>query len=229
MSYVRWESVWEFILLMKRRRSICPWGGAWVVTLSRWVHIHISINTSLMCTVIIGFSRLRLLSLSTICTVWDANAIIVENYYSIHIIRLQQFPQLYKIMDKMINNRANIDTLKSKCNDRHFAYIFKCVFSRESLSIWIQISIKSFSSSPIYSKTSLVLGLAWCRTSYKPLSEPMMTQSTGAYHICHIVWVPGHWCYCMYQQFSSSMFFKYMFNHYDHNPEAVLRDVLPYV
>ena len=46
--------------------------------------------------------------------------------------------------------------------------------------ILIQISLKFVPKDPIYDKSALVQGMAWCRTDNKPLPEPMLTQFTDA-------------------------------------------------
>ena len=59
--------------------------------------------------------------------------------------------------------------------------IFKYIFFNETDKILIQISLKLVPKNPIKNKPALVQVMAWCRTSDKPLSEPMMTQFTDAY------------------------------------------------
>ena len=59
--------------------------------------------------------------------------------------------------------------------------IFKCIFWNENYRIPIQISLKFLPVCPIDNKRALVQVMAWCRTSDKPLLEPMMTQFTDAY------------------------------------------------
>ena len=53
--------------------------------------------------------------------------------------------------------------------------IFKCILLNENDEIPIQLSLKLVSMSPIDNKPALVQVMAWRRTGYKPLPEPMMT------------------------------------------------------
>ena len=59
--------------------------------------------------------------------------------------------------------------------------IFKSIFLNENDRIQIQISLKFVPSSPIDSMPVLVQVMAWCRTGYKPLPKPVLTQFTDAY------------------------------------------------
>ena len=59
--------------------------------------------------------------------------------------------------------------------------IFKCIHLNENDKILIQIPLKVVLRKPIGNKPALVEVIAWRRTGDKPLSEPMMTQSTGGY------------------------------------------------
>ena len=52
--------------------------------------------------------------------------------------------------------------------------IFKCIFLNKKFCILIQISVKFIARGPIGSKSALVQVMAWRRTGYKPLSEPIM-------------------------------------------------------
>ena len=58
---------------------------------------------------------------------------------------------------------------------------FKCIFLSENDKIPIRILLKFVPMSPIDNKPALVLVMAWCRTSDKPLPELMLTQFTDAY------------------------------------------------
>ena len=59
--------------------------------------------------------------------------------------------------------------------------IFKCISLNEQAWIWIKIPLKFVAKGPINNITVLVQIMAWRRPGDKPLSEPMMTQFTGAY------------------------------------------------
>ena len=65
----------------------------------------------------------------------------------------------------------------------HFAdNIFKCIFLNENAWIAINISLKFVPNGPISNIPALVQIMAWRRSGYKPLSEPMMVRSPM--HIC---------------------------------------------
>ena len=82
------------------------------------------------------------------------------------------------IQDALFNTRL-------RQNGRIFPdNIFKCIFLNENDRIPITISLKYAHRSPIDNKPALVQVMAWRQTGDKPLSDPMMTQSTEAY-ICH--------------------------------------------
>ena len=67
-------------------------------------------------------------------------------------------------------------------NGRNFADdIFKCIFLNENFCILIRISLKFISKGPIENKWALVKTMSWCRTGDKPLSGPILTQSTDTY------------------------------------------------
>ena len=59
--------------------------------------------------------------------------------------------------------------------------IFKCIFLNENDIIQIQISLTFVPRSAVDNKPALVLVMAWHWTGDKPLSEPMLTQSTDMY------------------------------------------------
>ena len=59
--------------------------------------------------------------------------------------------------------------------------IFKCISLNENVWILIKISLKFVPRGPIDNKPALVQVIAWCRTSDKPLLEPMLTQFIDAY------------------------------------------------
>ena len=59
--------------------------------------------------------------------------------------------------------------------------IFTWIFLNETGTIPIQISLKFVPKSPIDKKSVLVHVMAWSRSGYKPLPEPMMAQFTDAY------------------------------------------------
>ena len=74
-------------------------------------------------------------------------------------------------------------TLRLRQNGRHFADdIFKCIFLKENVWILIKISFKFVPKCPINNISSLVQMMAWHRSGYKPLSEPMMVSLLT--HIC---------------------------------------------
>ena len=53
--------------------------------------------------------------------------------------------------------------------------IFNCIFLNENDRIFLQISMKYVSRSPIDNKPGSVQVMAWRRIGDKPLSEPMPT------------------------------------------------------
>ena len=59
--------------------------------------------------------------------------------------------------------------------------IFKCIFLNENDRIWIRISLKFVSKSPITNKPALIEVKTWRRAVDMPLFGPMMTQFTDAY------------------------------------------------
>ena len=59
--------------------------------------------------------------------------------------------------------------------------ISKCIFMNEKFRISIRISLKFVPKGQINNKWALVQVMAWHRTGYKPLSEPMLTQFTDTY------------------------------------------------
>ena len=59
--------------------------------------------------------------------------------------------------------------------------ISKRIFSTESGTIPIQISMNPIPKSPIDNKAALVQVMAWHQQGDKPLSEPMLTRFTDAY------------------------------------------------
>ena len=81
-------------------------------------------------------------------------------------------------------HRENIvDTLKPRQNGHHFADdSFNWIFFNENALISIKIPLKCFPDGPINHIPALVHTLAWRRSSYKPLSEPMMVRLPT--HIC---------------------------------------------
>ena len=76
----------------------------------------------------------------------------------------------------------DINTLRPRRNDQHFADdIFKRNFN-ENIWISIKISLKFVPKGPINNITALVQIMVWRRSGYKPLSEPMMVSLPT--HIC---------------------------------------------
>ena len=59
--------------------------------------------------------------------------------------------------------------------------IFKCISMNEKFCILIKISLKFVPKGLIDNKTALVQVLSWCRSSGKPLPEPMLIQFLGTY------------------------------------------------
>ena len=76
-------------------------------------------------------------------------------------------------MPKSLLTGVNVLRLKQNC--RHFAAnIFKYIFLRENLWIFLKISLKFFPKVWICNIPALVQIMAWCRPDDKPLSEPMV-------------------------------------------------------
>ena len=85
------------------------------------------------------------------------------------------------------SSETHLNTLRSRQNGRHLAdNTFKCIFLNENVIISIKISLKCVHKGPFDSIPALVQILAWCWTSDKPLSEPMIFYIADAY-ICHSV------------------------------------------
>ena len=81
-------------------------------------------------------------------------------------------------------------TRRPRQNGRRFPdNIFKCIFLNENTWISIKISLKFVPKGPINNISALVEIMAWRRISYKPLSEPMMTQFNEAYLVTRPQWV----------------------------------------
>ena len=74
-------------------------------------------------------------------------------------------------------------TLRPRQNGWHCPDgIFKCMFGKENVWILIKISLKFVPKGPINNIPALFQIMAWCRSSDKPLSEPMMVSLPT--HIC---------------------------------------------
>ena len=52
--------------------------------------------------------------------------------------------------------------------------IFKCIFLNENVCISIKMSLTFVPKGPIHNMPAFVYIMAWRRTGYKPLLEPMM-------------------------------------------------------
>ena len=65
-----------------------------------------------------------------------------------------------------------LNTFQPTQNYCHITDIFKFIFSYENCCIWIEISLKYYTSGPINNKSELVSDN--CLASDKPLSEQMM-------------------------------------------------------
>ena len=59
--------------------------------------------------------------------------------------------------------------------------MFKCIFMNAKFCVLIRVSLMFVFKDLIDNKSSLFQVMAWCRTSNKPLPEPMMIQFTDAY------------------------------------------------
>ena len=59
--------------------------------------------------------------------------------------------------------------------------LFKCIFPNENDRIPILSSLKLVPRSSVNNKSALVQVMAWRQRGDKPLSEPMVIQSTDAY------------------------------------------------
>ena len=87
---------------------------------------------------------------------------------------------------------CNINTLRPRQNERHFADdIFKRIFLNANILIPIKISPKFVPKGSINNIPALVQIMAWRRPGDKPLSEPMMVNLPT--HICvtRPQWVNG--------------------------------------
>ena len=81
-------------------------------------------------------------------------------------------------------------------NGRRFADgIFRCIFSNETLCVFMKISLKFVPKGPIDNIPALVQIMAWRRSGDKPLSEPMVvcllthicvTQPQWVNYLCHL-------------------------------------------
>ena len=97
-------------------------------------------------------------------------------------LRVRHYGFLAHDISTLISNKhwlfeswTHINTLRQWQTGRHFAdNIFKHIFLNENVGISIQISPKFFPKGPIYNNPALLQIMAWCQTSNKPLSKPMM-------------------------------------------------------
>ena len=88
-----------------------------------------------------------------------------------------------EVNPKAYMSSGNINTLKPRQNDRHFADdTFKPVFVNENIRISIKISLKFVPKVPINNIPALVHIMARRRPGDKPLSKPMMVCLPT--HIC---------------------------------------------
>ena len=83
----------------------------------------------------------------------------------------------------------HIEAEKSGHNFPHD--IFQCIFLKENIRVWIKMSLKFLSKSPINNVPSLVQIMAWRRLGDQPLSGQMMVRLPT--HICvtRPQWVNG--------------------------------------
>ena len=80
-------------------------------------------------------------------------------------------------------DKGEINTLRPRQNCRHFADdIFKSIFLNENVWISLKIWLKFVPKVPINNIPAMVQIMAWRRSGYKPLSEPMMISLLT--HIC---------------------------------------------
>ena len=81
----------------------------------------------------------------------------------------------------------------AETNGRHFADdIFKRIFLNENVRISIKISLKFVPEGPINNIPALVQIMAWRRSGYKPLSEPMMVSLPTHTCVTRPQWVKVH-------------------------------------
>ena len=86
----------------------------------------------------------------------------------------------------------SLNTLRPGQDGRHFADgIFTSIFINENCCILIKFSLKYVRKDPMDNNPALVQIMAWRRSGDKPLSEPMMVNSST--HICvtRPQWVNG--------------------------------------
>ena len=102
----------------------------------------------------------------------------------------------YEMLMRRSGNKLTVileieaNTLRPRQNGRHFADdVFKCILLNGNVWIPIKISLKFVPKGPINNIPSLVLIMAWRRSSDKPSSEPMMVRLKT--HICvtRLQWV----------------------------------------
>ena len=78
---------------------------------------------------------------------------------------------------------GSYNTLRPSWNGRHFAYIFKCIFGKDSIHILIRMSLSYVRKDQIYDKSLMVQGMTWRRTgtrhSLEEFCHGMMTSSNG--------------------------------------------------
>ena len=87
-----------------------------------------------------------------------------------------------------------VNALRPRQNGRHFADdIFKCIFLNENVWIPLKTSLTFVPKGPINNIPTLVQVMAWRRSGDKPLSEPMVVNSST--HICvtRPQWVKTLW------------------------------------
>ena len=79
-----------------------------------------------------------------------------------------------------------VNRLRPRQNGCHFAdSTFKCIFLNENVIISIKISLNFILKGLINNIPALVQIMAWCKSSEKPLNEPMMVSLLT--HVC-VIW-----------------------------------------
>ena len=130
-----------------------------------------------------SLATLEVIILTSSSAASDENLIKMTFLFQGVPVMRKEFPCHDLLMWCMLPCFSRINTLKPRQNGRHFAdNIFKCIFLNENVWIMVKISLKFVPKGAINNIPALVQIMAWPRSGYKPLSEPMMVGLPT--HIC---------------------------------------------
>ena len=78
------------------------------------------------------------------------------------------------INGSIVGESHQVNTFRPRHNGRHSAdNIFKCIFTNDNVWILLNISLTFVPKGQISNIPAFVQKMAWCRSSSKPLSEPV--------------------------------------------------------